>query len=114
MLANARDSSVSSMRETTSSADGRYEVRDLKAGQYTITLGGRSVVSYIDDRGLTVDWGVGIAEVEPIAVARLGTAHDESGSVIAVAPSGPPPANVQPLRGCENKDSEGCDQAVSR
>jgi len=66
-----------------SDAHGRYAISNLAPGTYKLGSSGQWVMSYIGDRGLTVNWGLAPHAV-PVAVARQGTAEDSSATTIAV------------------------------
>ena len=58
---------------------GRYAITGLQPGEYdikldpaTANLKGDTAVSYLDNRGLTVNWAVGPSR-EALATAQLGT-----------------------------------------
>ncbi len=54
-----------------SDAGGSYEIRGLKAGAYRLTLKDQTVVSYVPEEGLTVNWGLSKTG-PPLAIAKLG------------------------------------------
>jgi hypothetical protein len=74
-----------------SDADGRYAISNLTPGTYTLSSTGQSVMSYIGEQGLTVNWGLA-PHSPPVAVATQGTAADSS--VTSEAP--PKISNGQP------------------
>jgi hypothetical protein len=64
-------------------SQGHYAIRGLSSSQYNITLDpassglkGQTVVSYVGDKGVTVDWATAHNR-EPIATAQTG-AHTSS------------------------------------
>jgi carboxypeptidase family protein len=62
-----------------SDANGAYAISNLTPGTYKLGIvPGQWVMSYIPDKGLTVNWG--LAPHSPLAVATLGTAADSSGA----------------------------------
>jgi hypothetical protein len=62
----------------TSDASGAYAITNLSPGTYKLNiLPGQWVMSYIGDKGLTVNWGLA-PHSPPVAVATLGTAADVS------------------------------------
>src|SRR5207253_10150681 len=64
----------------TSDANGVYAISNLKPGTYKLNIvPGQWVMSYIGDKGLTVNWGLA-PHSPPVAVATLGTAVDSSGT----------------------------------
>ncbi|MGH8322733.1 MAG: carboxypeptidase-like regulatory domain-containing protein [Steroidobacteraceae bacterium] len=65
------DSSGAPAGSVVSNAEGSYEIRGLKPGLYTIALMGQSVMSYVPDEGLTVNWGVS-RTAPPLAIAKAG------------------------------------------
>jgi hypothetical protein len=98
---------------------GRYAIRDLPSSQYNITLDpagsglkGQSVVSYVGNKGLTVDWATATNR-EPIATAQPGTNFVATGSSsktfastaqLATAPTAP----TNPPPGCKGMDGPPC------
>ena len=69
-----------------SDARGAYAISNLKPGAYKLNIvPGQWVMSYIGDKGLTVNWGLA-PHSPPVAVATLGTAADSSATRSA-APS---------------------------
>ena len=73
-LADAAGKKIGDVR---SDSQGHYEFRNIPAGQYTLTASNRTAVSYIDDGGLTVDWGIGDG-VMPLAIAFPGAAGESA------------------------------------
>src|SRR6267378_4062785 len=71
--------------KSISDARGAYAITNLSPGTYKLnSLPGQWVMSYIGDKGLTVNWGLA-PHSPPVAVATLGTAADSSGT--SAAPS---------------------------
>ena len=69
--------------KTISDANGAYAISNLTPGTYKLNIvPGQWVMSYIPDKGLTVNWGLA-PHSPPVAVATLGTAAESS----AAAPS---------------------------
>ena len=63
-----------------SDANGAYAISNLTPGTYKLNIvPGQWVMSYIPEKGLTVNWGLA-AHSPPVAVATLGTAADSSGA----------------------------------
>jgi hypothetical protein len=72
---------------------GRYVIGGLRPGQYdikldpaTANLKGDTAVSYVNAKGLTVDWAVGPSR-QAIATARPGTQQSTIGSLSQVTSS---------------------------
>jgi len=66
-----------------SDANGAYAISNLTPGTYKLNIvPGQWVMSYIPDKGLTVNWGLA-PHSPPVAVATLGTAPESA----AAAPS---------------------------
>jgi len=64
--------------KSISDASGAYAITNLSPGTYKLNiLPGQWVMSYIGDKGLTVNWGLA-PHSPPVAVATLGTAADVS------------------------------------
>jgi hypothetical protein len=77
----------------TTDQQGRYVISGLRPGQYdikldpaTANLKGDTAVSYVDAKGLTVDWSVGKSR-EAIATARPGTEQSAIGNPSTIASS---------------------------
>jgi Carboxypeptidase regulatory-like domain len=63
-----------------SDANGAYAISNLTPGAYKLGIvPGQWVMSYIPDKGLTVNWGLA-PHSPPVAVATLGTAAESSGT----------------------------------
>ena len=63
-----------------SDANGAYAISNLTPGTYKLNIvPGQWVMSYIPDKGLTVNWGLA-PHSPPVAVATLGTAAESSGT----------------------------------
>jgi hypothetical protein len=60
-----------------SDAHGRYAISNLAPGTYKLGSSGQWVMSYVGDRGLTVNWGLA-PHAAAVAVASQGTAPDSS------------------------------------
>jgi hypothetical protein len=80
-----------------SDAHGRYSISNLTPGVYKLGASGQWVMSYIGDRGLTVNWGLA-PHAMPVAVGRQGTAADPSMTTSAA------PAKISQAR---TKDETG-------
>src|SRR5713101_1327106 len=64
--------------KAVSDANGAYAISNLSPGAYKLNIvPGQWVMSYIGDKGLTVNWGLA-PHSPPIAVATLGTEVDNS------------------------------------
>lgn len=74
------DSSGKPAGSGVSDAEGSYEIRGLKPGVYKLALKGQSVMSYVPEEGLTVNWGLS-KTAPPLAIAKAGAAPmDAKGS----------------------------------
>ena len=51
---------------------GRYAIHGIQPGTYTLSARGQSVVSYVSQDGMTVDWGIA-PNAPVIATAHPGT-----------------------------------------
>ena len=81
-VVNAKDVEAG---KAVSDANGSYAISNLTPGAYKLNIvPGQWVMSYIGDKGLTVNWGLA-PHSPPVAVATLGTAADSSGT--SAAPS---------------------------
>jgi hypothetical protein len=80
-----------------SDAHGRYAISNLTPGTYKLGSSGQWVMSYVGDRGLTVNWGLAPHAV-PVAVAKQGTAQDSAFMTIA-APTKISQARTKPENG---------------
>ena len=80
----------------TSDSLGRYAMRGIPPGTYTLSTKGQTAVSYLGKDGLTVDWGLA-PNAPAIATARPGTAP-------AVAEAG---GNDRLAAGLASQDSQG-------
>jgi Carboxypeptidase regulatory-like domain len=74
---SARNSSGVAAGSAVSDAEGSYEIRGLKPGAYTIAVKGQSVMSYLPEEGLTVNWGLS-STAPPIAIAKAGTSSTDT------------------------------------
>ena len=81
--------------KSISDASGAYAITNLSPGTYKLNIvPGQWVMSYIGDKGLTVNWGLA-PHSPPVAVATLGTAADVSAmSSVRSAPSGVAPSRI--------------------
>lgn len=70
----------------TSDSFGRYTIRGIQPGTYTLSVRGRSAVSYVGQDGLTVDWGVA-PNAPAIATARPRTGQSLSSASNPIAGS---------------------------
>jgi hypothetical protein len=74
--------------KSISDASGAYAITNLSPGTYKLNIvPGQWVMSYIGDKGLTVNWGLA-PHSPPVAIATLGTAADVS------APAGALPSRI--------------------
>jgi hypothetical protein len=87
-----------------SDAHGRYAISNLAPGIYTLGSSGQQVMSYIGDRGLTVNWGLAPHAIA-VAIARQGTEHD-SASAMSAAPAKISQARVKPKTQRSGDDSD--------
>ncbi len=86
------DSAGSTVAQTVTDTTGAYAIHNLRAGIYTISSNGSSVVSYVGDRGLSVSWGMSPGS-PPVAVASpVGTSGNPlvTGGNSSIAPSDSP------------------------
>jgi Carboxypeptidase regulatory-like domain len=90
---SAADQSGQTVGDATTDQQGRYVISGLRPGQYDIKLDpaaanlkGDTAVSYVDAKGLTVDWAVGASRAA-IATARPGTQQSAIGNLSQVTPS---------------------------
>jgi hypothetical protein len=77
--------------KAVSDAHGRYAISNLAPGIYTLGSSGQQVMSYIGDRGLTVNWGLA-PHAAAVAVAKQGTAPDGPATMSA------PPTKISQAR----------------
>ena len=89
---------------------GRYVISGLRPGQYDIKLDpavanlkGDTAVSYVDAKGLTVDWAVGPSR-EAIATARPGTEQSAIGNLSRIGSS----SDKDSPPGCKGMDGPPC------
>jgi hypothetical protein len=69
-----------------SNSNGSYAISNLTPGAYKLNIvPDQWVMSYIGEKGLTVNWGLA-PHSTPVAVATLGTAADTSAASSAAAP----------------------------
>jgi hypothetical protein len=64
-------SSGATVGRTVTGSDGAYAFRGLQPGAYTINSNGKSVVTYVGNDGMKVNWGVWPG-AEPVVVAEPG------------------------------------------
>jgi Carboxypeptidase regulatory-like domain len=90
---SAADQSGKIAGDAITDQQGRYVISGLRPGQYDIKLDpavanlkGDTAVSYVDDKGLTVDWAVGPLR-EPIATARPGNGQSTIGNLSQITSS---------------------------
>jgi carboxypeptidase family protein len=90
---SAADQSGQTAGDATTDQQGHYVISGLRPGQYDIKLDpaaanlkGDTAVSYVDAKGLTVDWAVGASRAA-IATARPGTQQAAMGNLSQVTPS---------------------------
>ena len=97
----AKDSSGKILGEAVTDAEGNYNLKNLRIGQYQLTLDplkspfqGETVVTALGPEGLTVDWIVS-KSAKAIASATLGIASSGPvaiGDTLAMAAPGTTPA----------------------
>lgn len=76
-VVNAKDVDAG---KAVSDASGNYAISNLTPGTYKFNIvPGQWVMSYVPEKGLTVNWGLA-PHSPPVAVATLGTAADSSGT----------------------------------
>ena len=87
-----------------SDVHGHYAISNLAPGTYTLDSSGQQVMSYIGDRGLTVNWGLAPRTIA-VAIARQGTEPD-SASTTSAAPAKISQARAKPKtqRSADNSD----------
>jgi carboxypeptidase family protein len=92
---------------------GRYAIGGLRPGQYdikldpaTANLKGDTAVSYLDAKGLTVDWAVGPSR-QAIATARPGTQQSTTGNLSQITSSDDTNENDSPP-GCKGMTGPSC------
>jgi hypothetical protein len=90
---SAADQSGQIAGNAVTDQQGRYVISGLRPGQYdikldpaTANLKGDTAVSYVDAKGLTVDWAVGKSR-DAIATARPGTEQLGIGNPSTIASS---------------------------
>jgi hypothetical protein len=86
-----------------SDAHGHYAISNLAPGTYKLGSSGQWVMSYIGDRGLTVNWGLAPHAIA-VAIARQGTEPD-SASTMSAAPAKISQARVKPKTQRSGDDS---------
>jgi hypothetical protein len=108
---SAADQSGQIAGNAVTDQQGRYVISGLRPGQYdikldpaTANLKGDTAVSYVDAKGLTVDWAVGKSR-DAIATARPGTKQTAIGNSSPITSSaetndGPP--------GCKGMEGPPC------
>ena len=90
---SAADQSGKVAGDAITDQQGRYVISGLRPGQYDIKLDpaaanlkGDTAVSYVDNKGLTVDWAVGPSR-EAIATARPGTGQSTNSNLSQITSS---------------------------
>jgi len=90
---SAADQSGQTVGDATTDQQGRYVISGLRPGQYDIKLDpaaanlkGDTAVSYVDAKGLTVNWAVGPSR-DAIATARPGTQQSAIDNPSQITPS---------------------------
>jgi hypothetical protein len=101
----AKDSSGKILGEAVTDAEGNYNLKNLRIGQYQLTLDplkspfqGETVVTALGPEGLTVDWIVS-KSAKAIASATLGIASSGPvafGDTLAMAAAAPGTAPAEP------------------
>jgi hypothetical protein len=91
---------------------GRYAINGLRDGQYNITLDaaganakGDTAVSYLGEKGLTVNWAVGPSR-EAIATAQVGTLQQTTVSTLSPIASSASAQTSPP--GCKGQSGPPC------
>jgi hypothetical protein len=109
---SAADQSGQIAGNATTNQQGRYVISGLRPGQYdikldpaTANLKGDTAVSYVDSKGLTVDWAVGPSR-EAIATARPGTQQTAIGNVSQITSS--EDKDKDPPPGCKGMPGPPC------
>jgi hypothetical protein len=68
-----REEAKDTSQTVVTDAMGRYWIQNVKPGPYVLYVRNQSAVAYVDEPGLTVDWGVSPG-APPVAVATRGIA----------------------------------------
>lgn len=109
---SAADQSGQIAGDATTDQQGRYVISGLRPGQYdikldpgTANLKGDTAVSYVDAKGLTVDWAVGPSR-DAIATARPGTQQAAMGNRSQITPSDSDDQDIPP--GCKGMVGPPC------
>jgi Carboxypeptidase regulatory-like domain len=110
---SAVDRSGQTAGNATTDLQGRYVIGGLRPGQYDIklepasaNLKGDTAVSYVDSKGLTVDWAVGPSR-QAIATARPGTQQSAAGGLNQIASDDKGKDKDSPP-GCKGMDGPPC------
>jgi hypothetical protein len=90
--------------KAVSDARGRYAISNLAPGIYKLGSSGQWVMSYIGDRGLTVNWGLAPRQI-PVAIAKQGTALD-SPVTLSAAPAKISPVRAKPVKSRSRDDDD--------
>jgi hypothetical protein len=103
------NSSGSTVGRTVTGSDGAYAFRGLHPGAYTINSSGKSVVTYVGNDGMKVNWGVRPG-AEPVVVAKPGATgvrvHSSATTSITDSPMEATAAEAKPERRCRDHDDE--------
>lgn len=109
---SAADQSGKIAGDAITDQQGRYVISGLRPGQYDIKLDpaianlkGDTAVSYVDAKGLTVDWAVGPSR-EAIATARPGTQQSAMGNLSQITSSEDKDKDSPP--GCKGMEGPPC------
>lgn len=107
---SAADRSGQIAGDAITDQQGRYVISGLRPGQYDIKLDpavanlkGDTAVSYVDAKGLTVDWTVGPSR-EAIATARPGTEQSATGNLSQIGSS----SDKDSPPGCKGMEGPPC------
>ena len=110
---SAVDRSGQTAGNATTDLQGRYVIGGLRPGQYDIklepasaNLKGDTAVTYVDSKGLTVDWAVGRSR-QAIATARPGTQQSAIGNLSQITSSEEKKDKDSPP-GCKGMDGPPC------
>ena len=103
------NSSGSTVGSTVTGSNGAYAFRGLHPGAYTINSNGKSVVTYVGNDGMKVNWGVRPG-AEPVVVAEPGATgvrvHSSATTTVTDSPMEATAAEAKPERRCRDRDDD--------
>jgi Carboxypeptidase regulatory-like domain len=110
------NSSGATVGRAVTGSDGAYAFRGLHPGAYTINSSGKSVVTYVGNDGMKVNWGVRRG-AEPVVVAEPGATglpvHSSATTTITDSPMQATAADAKPdshrCRGGDDNNGQGDD-----